>query len=65
MMKKVIYCERTQMSISIGGDHLKHAVIDGEKGHIKGSTSKIKDQDVLLAFLLVQTVGNGSGSSER
>ena len=48
------------MSVTIGGDHLKHAVVNGEQGNIKGTTTKIEHKDVLLAFFLVQTIGDGS-----
>src|SRR5699024_8470327 len=52
----------TQMSVTIGGHHLEDAIVNGEQGDIKGATTEIKDQNVLLALLLVEAVGNGGGS---
>mmetsp|Transcript_11284 Transcript_11284/g.24805 ORF Transcript_11284/g.24805 Transcript_11284/m.24805 type:complete len:226 (-) Transcript_11284:146-823(-) len=50
------------MGISVGGKDLEHSVINGEKGDIEGSTSKIEDEDVGLSASLVHTVSNSSGS---
>ena len=50
------------MSVSVSGHDLKNAVVDGKKGDIEGAATKIKDQDILLSFLLVQAIGDGSGS---
>ena len=49
----------TQVSVAVGGHHFKDAVVNGEKGDIKGSTSQVKNQDVLLALSFVQAVSNG------
>ena len=46
------------MSVSVGSHHFKDSVVDGEQGHVKCTTAKIKDEDVLLALLLVQTICN-------
>mmetsp|Transcript_66490 Transcript_66490/g.105215 ORF Transcript_66490/g.105215 Transcript_66490/m.105215 type:complete len:271 (-) Transcript_66490:42-854(-) len=48
----------SQMGVTVGGYDLKNAIVDGQEGHIKGTSSKVVDQDVLLR-LLVQTVGDG------
>jgi hypothetical protein len=50
------------MSVTIGGQHLKHTVVNGQDTDIKSTTTKVKDKDVLLATLLVQTIGNSSSS---
>jgi len=51
------------MSITVGSDDLKDSRIDGKKRDIEGSSTKIKDEDVLFAFLvLVHTVSNSGGS---
>mmetsp|Transcript_43165 Transcript_43165/g.90365 ORF Transcript_43165/g.90365 Transcript_43165/m.90365 type:complete len:339 (+) Transcript_43165:900-1916(+) len=52
----------TQMSVTVGGDNLKNTVVDSEKRHIESATTKIENQDVFLATLVVQTVRNRSGS---
>mmetsp|Transcript_1517 Transcript_1517/g.3274 ORF Transcript_1517/g.3274 Transcript_1517/m.3274 type:complete len:414 (+) Transcript_1517:607-1848(+) len=52
----------SQVSVSVGGDNLEDTVVDGEKGNIEGSTSKIEHEDVLLSALVVKTVGDGSSS---
>mmetsp|Transcript_10425 Transcript_10425/g.20611 ORF Transcript_10425/g.20611 Transcript_10425/m.20611 type:complete len:238 (+) Transcript_10425:267-980(+) len=52
------------MCISSSGLDLKDTLINGQQGHIKGSSSKIKNQHISLLVslaLLVQTIGN-SGS---
>mmetsp|Transcript_12654 Transcript_12654/g.17079 ORF Transcript_12654/g.17079 Transcript_12654/m.17079 type:complete len:348 (+) Transcript_12654:668-1711(+) len=50
----------TKVSVTGGGEHLEHAVVDRENGHIEGATTEIEDNDVLLV-LLVEAVGNSSG----
>lgn len=50
------------MGVTVGGDDLEHTVVNGQDGHIEGTTAQIEHQDVLLTTLLVQTVGDGSGS---
>merc|ERR1719244_2393696 len=51
----------TQMSISVGSHYLKHSVVNGQEGHIKGTATKIEHKHILLTILLVHTVGNSSG----
>merc|ERR1712018_136679 len=52
----------TKMGVTIGGLHFEDAVLDGQEGHIKSTTTKIEDEHVALALaLLVKTVGNGGG----
>ena len=48
--------------ITVGCDDLKDSVVDGEEGDIEGAATKIKHKDVLLALLLVHSVGDGGGS---
>jgi len=50
----------TKMGITSGGDNLENAVVDGQKGNIEGTATKIVDDDVLFT-LLVQTVGDSRG----
>mmetsp|Transcript_14351 Transcript_14351/g.28331 ORF Transcript_14351/g.28331 Transcript_14351/m.28331 type:complete len:716 (+) Transcript_14351:183-2330(+) len=51
----------TEMRVAVGGDDLEHTVVDGEHRHIEGASAKVEDEDVLLAALVVQTVGDGRG----
>merc|ERR1712216_680473 len=51
----------TQVSVAVGGDHLKHTVVDGQERHIERATTKVKNKDILLAALVVKAIGN-SGS---
>ncbi|EPE03760.1 nad-specific glutamate dehydrogenase [Ophiostoma piceae UAMH 11346] len=52
-----------KVSVTSSGLDLEDTLLDGEQGHIKGTTTQIEDQDVALALdLLVKTVGDGSGS---
>lgn len=50
----------TQMSISIGRYDLEHSVVDSQQAHVKGTTTKIEDQHVLLAVFFVETIGDSS-----
>ena len=51
----------TQVSVTGGGLDLEDARLDGQEGHIKGTTAKIEDEDVALAdSLLVKTIGDSS-----
>lgn len=50
------------MSISIGSNHFKNSVINGQKRHIESSAAQIKHQNVLLSLLLVETISNGRRS---
>ncbi len=50
----------TQMSVTSCGHNLKDTVVNGQDGHIKGSTTKIEHKDVVFATLLVQAIGDGS-----
>ncbi|RYR60094.1 hypothetical protein Ahy_A04g017188 [Arachis hypogaea] len=55
----------SKVSVSGSGLHFEDTLLNGEKRDIKGTTTKIKDQDVLLPHagsLLVKTIGN-CGSS--
>jgi hypothetical protein len=50
------------MGVTVGGQHLKHTVVDGQDADIESTTTQVKDKDVLLTALLVQTIGNSSSS---
>merc|ERR1711937_725338 len=50
-----------KVGVTVCGQDLKDAVVDGEEGDIKGAATKVKDEDVLLALLLVEAVGDGGG----
>ena len=52
----------SQVSVTVGGEHLEDTVVDGEKGNIERPSSKIEDQNVLLSTLLVKAVRNSGGS---
>lgn len=52
----------SQMSVSICGKNLEHTVVNSQDTDIKGTTTKIKDKNVLLSTLLVQTVSDGCSS---
>jgi hypothetical protein len=49
------------MGATSGGQNLKDTIVDGEKGHIKGASSEIVDDDLGFTTLLVKTVGDGGG----
>ncbi|KUI67228.1 NAD-specific glutamate dehydrogenase [Cytospora mali] len=53
----------TQMSVTGGRLDLEDTLLDGQQGHIEGTTTQIEDEDVALALdLLVETVSDsGSG----
>ncbi|KAL7278603.1 LOW QUALITY PROTEIN: hypothetical protein ACG7TL_007604 [Trametes sanguinea] len=51
----------TKVSVTGGSQHLEDTVVDGEQGDIEGTTTKIVDNDLRLAALLVKTVGDGRG----
>lgn len=51
----------SKVSVTSGRKDLKDTIVDGQKGHIEGSSSEIVDNDVALASGLVKTVSDGSG----
>jgi len=52
----------TKVSVTSSGLDLEDTLLNGQEGHIEGTTTKIEDEDVALTLLLlVKTVGNGSG----
>merc|ERR1719187_1504419 len=51
----------SEMGVTVGCDNFKDSIIDGKKRHIEGSSTKVKDEDI-LPLLLVHTIGNGSSS---
>ena len=58
-MGYIYILQRTEVSVSISGHHLEHSIVDGEERDIEGSSSEVKDEDVLLSLPLVQTIRNG------
>merc|ERR1719410_398722 len=50
----------TKVCVACSGLDLKDTLLDGEEGHVKGASAKIKDQHILLLALLIQAIGNGS-----
>ena len=48
------------MGVSVGGNNFKNSVVDGQERDIEGTTAEIEDENVLLSFLLVHAVGDGS-----
>lgn len=49
------------MGIAVGGYHFEYTIVDGQEGHIERAATEVEDQNVLLAFFLVQSVSNGCG----
>mmetsp|Transcript_1021 Transcript_1021/g.1515 ORF Transcript_1021/g.1515 Transcript_1021/m.1515 type:complete len:255 (-) Transcript_1021:40-804(-) len=49
------------MGISVGGEYLKHSVVNGEEGNVEGSSTKVEDEDIGLSSGLIHTVSNGGG----
>ena len=59
--KTVVKVLTTQVSVTGGCLDLEDTLLDGQKGHIEGSSTEIEDQDVTLASgLLVKAVSDGS-----
>jgi hypothetical protein len=52
----------SQMGITGSCSNFEDTVIDSEKGNIEGTTTKIEDDNILLALSLVNSIGNGSSS---
>ena len=55
----------SQMGITTGWLHFKDAIINCKNRHIKGTSTKIKDENMTLCVfgsILVQTIGNGGSS---
>ena len=55
-----------QVGVSSCGLHLKDAILNGQDGNIKGSTTEVKDEDIIFlscatCVLLVKAVGDGCG----
>jgi hypothetical protein len=61
--KTVVEVLTTQVSVTGGGLHLENTLLDGQEGHIEGSSSEIEDKDVTLTNdFLVKTVSDSSSS---
>ena len=58
----VIKIFSTQVSISSSGLDFENTFFDGQQGNIKGTSTKIENQNVLFFSLLIKTVSNSSGS---
>jgi hypothetical protein len=43
----------SKVSVTIGGQHLKHTIVNGQDADIKSTTSKVKHKDILFSSLLV------------
>ncbi len=50
---------QTKMSVAIRCHDLEDTIVDCEQRNIKGSTSQVEHQDVLLSFFLVKSIRNG------
>jgi hypothetical protein len=48
------------MCVTGGSQDLENTVINGKKGNIEGSTTKIVDDDLSFSALFVETVSDGS-----
>jgi hypothetical protein len=59
--KALIKIFATQVSVTGGGKHLEHTVVNSEEGDIKSATTQVENNDVLLANLLVKAISDGSG----
>ena len=58
----VIEILTTKVSVTSGGLDLEDTLLNGQKGHIEGSSTKIEDQDVALTLgLRDEIVGDKSG----
>jgi len=60
--KLVVEIFSSQVSVTVGGLDLEDTLINGQKGDIKSTSTKIEDENVLLLLgFLVETVSNSSG----
>lgn len=48
------------MLIEIGYAHLKNTIVNSQDGDIKGTTTQVEYQDILLRPFLVKTIGQCS-----
>ncbi|ONH66314.1 NAD-specific glutamate dehydrogenase [Cyberlindnera fabianii] len=61
--KFVIKVLTTQVCVTCSSLDLEDTIIDGQKGDIESTTTQVENQNVVFTLaLLVQTVGNSSGS---
>lgn len=52
----VIEVLTSEVRVTSGGQNFENNVVNGEKGHIEGSSTDIADNDLPLAVILVKTV---------
>ncbi len=50
------YPNRTEMRVSVGGEHFEHSVVDRQQRHVESASAQVEHENVLLALLLVKTV---------
>lgn len=55
-------CHTSKMGVTVGGQHLKDTIVNGQDTDIESATTQVKHKDVLFTTLLVQTIGNSSSS---
>ena len=61
-MVKKRYVLTSKMSVSIRGKNLKNTIINGQDTNIKCPTTQVKNKDVLLPTLFIQTICDGGCS---
>mmetsp|Transcript_8759 Transcript_8759/g.11625 ORF Transcript_8759/g.11625 Transcript_8759/m.11625 type:complete len:260 (-) Transcript_8759:61-840(-) len=49
------------MCVTVGRQDLKHTVVNGKKGDIECTSTKIKDENIGFSSSLVHTIGNSGG----
>lgn len=66
-LQSLMKCSMTRWSksspprqVSLISPDFKDTIINGEKRHIKGSTTQVEHQDVLLPFPLIQAISDSS-----
>jgi hypothetical protein len=51
----------TQVGVSGSSLNLEDTLLDGQQGHVEGTTSQVEDEDILLSLrLLIETVSDSS-----
>jgi len=49
----------TEVSVTRGSNDFENSVIDCKQRNINSTTTEIKHNDVLLALLFIESIGNG------